>query len=147
MAQLTHPTTQNLSEVIQAIASDTAHEMLGFLMPSLSPPTDLPSETLEALCDGFKADTERLLQARLSWFVQSVQAEANELRRLQQLEAAEAERQAKLEQQQQVVSVPKPTPKRSAIPIISSGRASEPEPIPTSPRRLRRRSVAESMSI
>jgi hypothetical protein len=78
--------TESIRELIQEIASDAAHDVLCDILPSINQqqPDDLPVETLQSVCEDFRTDMDRLIQNRLQWLIQSIHAEANELRRVQQ---------------------------------------------------------------
>jgi hypothetical protein len=126
-------TVENMTfaEFIQAIASDAAHDVLYDIMPTLGKqiPDDLPIEVWNDLCESFKDDLDRLIQNRLKWFAQSIQAEQNEIKRMQREQAI---RQALWEEQEETRRInpkPAPAPDLPEIKVIYSHKA---EPVSVS---------------
>lgn len=152
-----------ITEVIQAIASDAAHDILFDLGPSLRDqiPDDLPIEVWRMLCDDVQADLGSLIKTRLQWLIHSCHAEAKEIREFQQQQALwEAQQQAQQEVQT-LKAQPLPEPVAPKIRFINSSKSTPPpEPASfnptqvqtgrldqtnnaeTKPQRLRRRSAA-----
>jgi hypothetical protein len=121
-----------ITEVIQAIASDAAHDVLYDIVPTLSQhiPVDLPIEVWNNLCESFEGDMKRLIQNRLQWFAQSIQAETNEVRRIQRQQATQQALWEKQEEARRLDPQPAPAPDLPEIKVIYSRKpVQETEPV------------------
>jgi hypothetical protein len=121
-----------ITEVIQAIASDAAHDVLYDIMPTLSQhiPVDLPIEVWNSLCESFEGDMKRLIRNRLQWFAQSIQAEQNEIRRMQRHQATQQALWEEQEEARRLNPPPAPAQDLSEIKVIYTRKTvQEAEPI------------------
>ena len=125
-------TAESLNEVIQAISSDAAHDVLYDIMPTLSQhiPDDLPIEVWHSLCESFEDDMGRIIQNRLQWLAQSIQSETNEVRRMQRQQAIQQALWEEQEEARRLDPQPAPKPDLQEIKVIYTRKpVQEAEPI------------------